>query len=176
VVSQTAADERTIRDWFETELITRDQFRSQTVHKPVVVEPERVMSLLQEGYLVRGDVRGTTTTWYELSHDRLVRPVLLGNDAWRRKNLEQWQIDAYEWNRRDRLPAFLLQANEMPPPAVRRGRTLTPLEQAFLTESEKEIARRGNWARLRTMRAMLLILVVIAVIEAVLIIALLLTR
>jgi hypothetical protein len=175
VVSQTGADERTIRDWIETELITREQFRSQTAHEPAVAETERVISLLQDGYLVRGDVRGTTT-WYELSHDRLVRPVLLGNDGWRRQHLEQWQIDAHDWNRHDRLPAFLLQPNEMPSPGARRVRRLTPLEQAFLAESEKEIARRGNWARLRTMRAMLLILVAVVLVETAIIIALVLSR
>lgn len=83
VVRQTAdssASEREIRDWFERQLITEQHFRSQTQTNPVSrgPHPEMVRDALEGAYLIRGDTRAGAT-WYELSHDNLIEPILKSN-------------------------------------------------------------------------------------------------
>jgi hypothetical protein len=157
VVAQTHADERTIRDWFEYELITKQHFRSQTLNPPKTADPQKVLSQLEDGYLIRGDVRGSST-WYELMHDRLIWPVLTNNETWRRDNLKQWQAAAYTWNASDRQRAFLLQAAELPQAYLRRGITdpsLTEVEQAFLRASVNQAHQNGVLARMKSTRSLL---------------------
>jgi hypothetical protein len=171
VVAQTHADERTIRDWFEYELITKQHFRSQTLNPPKTADPQKVLSELEDGYLIRGDVRGSST-WYELTHDRLIWPVLTNNDTWRRDNLEPWQAAAYTWNGSDRQRAFLLQAAELPETYLRRGipeSGLTEFEQAFLKASVNQARQNGVLARTRSMRSLL---AWVAIVEAIVIVAL----
>jgi hypothetical protein len=171
VAAQAHADERAIRDWFEYELITRQQFRSQTLNPPKTADPQKVLSQLEDGYLIRGDVRGSST-WYELMHDRLIWPVLTDNEAWRRDNLELWQAAAYTWNASDRQRTFLLQAAELPEAYLRRGipeSGLTEVEQAFLEASVNQARQNGVLARTRSTRSLL---AWAAIAEAIVIVAL----
>jgi hypothetical protein len=168
VVKRTSADERKIRDWFEFELITKQHYRSQTLNPPDTANADQVLALLEDGYLIRGDVRALST-WYELAHDRLIGPVLASNDAWRRAELHPWQIAAYEWDARDRRKEYLLTASQIPG-SLQRRTDQSPVERAFVTASENEIAQRGVLARARSMMSLLALT---AVLEALLIIALL---
>lgn len=134
VIKKTGADERAVRDWFETELITKNYLRGQTLNLPDTVNASDVLRDLESGYLIRGNLRGVTN-WYELAHDRLVRAVLTSNETWRWEKLEPWQIAAHEWSIGDRNPAFLLS------PRALRGLSsnktkLTTVEREFLKESE----------------------------------------
>jgi hypothetical protein len=88
IAQKTSTDELLIRDWFEAQLITESGYRSQTLTEPAVGDAKgaAVLDRLERRYLVRGDMRAGTK-WYELTHDRLVRPVLSDNDAWRREHL-----------------------------------------------------------------------------------------
>lgn len=141
-VAKTArADERTIRDWFQFCLITKQLLRNQTLSAPRTGDPQRVLHLLEEGYLIRGDMRGVT--WYELAHDRLIGAVLASNVAWRQENLESWQIAAYEWNARDRDPTFLLPVGELPKHRELTNADLTDLEREFLEAVTDMERRRG---------------------------------
>ena len=170
-VAAEAPDERTIRDWFEYELITKQNFRSQTLNPPKTADPQKVLSLLEDGYLIRGDVRGSST-WYELTHDRLIVPVLASNDTWRRDNLEPWQAAAYTWNASDRQRAFLLQAEELPMAHLRKeipDSSLTEVEQAFLKASVNHARQNGMLARTRITRSLL---AWVAIVEAIVIVAL----
>jgi hypothetical protein len=152
VVAQTGADERTIRDWFEYELITKQNFRSQTLHPPNTGGPQQVLAHLEGGYLIRGDVRGSST-WYELAHDRLIMPVRASNETWRRDNLELWQAAAYTWNDNDRERAFLFPASELPMAYLRKEVPvpgLTELDQEFLRASLNHARQNGIGARTRS--------------------------
>lgn len=153
VVDKTGADERRVRDWFEFELITKRHYRSQTLKSPDTADADKVLTLLEDGYLIRGDVRGSST-WYELAHDRLIGPVLASNEAWRRGRLQPWQIAAYEWDARDRRTEYLLPASTFPGPLWRRG-DLTPAEQAFLKASEDKITQQGVVARAQSVMSLL---------------------
>lgn len=148
VVAKTGADERTVRDWFETELITRNNLRSQTLNPPDTANAPEVLRELESGYLIRGNLRGLTNNWYELTHDRLVRAVLTSNETWRWDKLEPWQIAAHEWNLRDKNPAYLL------PPRALQGlpsgfAKLTKVEKAFLDASRTDAQHNAVMRRLK---------------------------
>jgi len=169
VVTQTQADERIVRDWFEYELITKQSFRSQTLSPPQTEDPKAVIAQLEDGYLIRGEVRGSST-WYELTHDRLIRPVQESNDTWRRAKLEPWQTAAYVWNDNDRQGVFLL--TEEIPRQYRKELPesgLTHIERAFLEASVDRVRQNGVWARTRNAMSVLAWMVLI---EALAIVAL----
>lgn len=171
VAARTGASERVIRHWFEFELITKQHFRTQTLSPPKTANPAEVLSQLEDGYLIRGDVRGAST-WYELAHDRLIRPVLTNNDTWRRDKLEPWQAAAYTWNANDRQRAFLLQGPELPEAYPRRRipeSELTDVEQDFLRASVNQARQNGVLLRTRVTRRLLALA---AVVEAIVIVAL----
>ena len=156
-VIETETNELAIRDWFEFELITKQHFRGQTLRAPDTTNPQEVVRLLEDGYLIRGDVRGSST-WYELAHDRLIGPVLTSNETWRQVNLERWQAKAYEWNDHDRHSAFLLQAAEFPPAFLRKempDSTLTDVERAFLKASVNQASQTGILTRTRNTMSLL---------------------
>lgn len=167
VVKQTRADEHKIRDWLEYELITKQNLRGQTLSRPDTADAAEVVVLLDEGYLIRADLRGQST-WYELTHDRLIRAVQNSNEMWRWNNLEPWQIAAHEWNARDRHPAFLLSADALPSSPIRDR--LTDVEKAFLKASE---TKKRDTVVVAWMSGMMRIFAVTAAIEAIAIIALL---
>jgi hypothetical protein len=99
---KTGADIAAIRRWFENELITPQLYRSQTLRLPDSgdADPAAVIKELEDGYLIRGDTRGAST-WYEIAHDKLVRPILEGNDLYFRRYREPWRLTAREWQRHE---------------------------------------------------------------------------
>lgn len=163
VVQATGANERVIRNWFESELINKQHIRVQTLKKPETTEPLEVLRDLEDGYLIRGDVRGSTT-WYELAHDRLIGAVLASNELWRWNNLEPWQIAAHEWNAGDRNQALLLPAHEL----ARAGsaKEITDIEQEFLKASANQEKQVRLPDRIRSFMGRL---IVVAVAEAIVI-------
>jgi Novel STAND NTPase 1 len=81
VARTTGAAESAIREWFEEQLITRQHFRTQTQTGPSmsqVADRDEALRALQDAYLVRSDIRAGTS-WYELSHDNLIEPILESN-------------------------------------------------------------------------------------------------
>ena len=170
-VTETGASELAIRDWFEFDLITKQRFRSQTLRAPETAKPQDVLSILEDGYLIRGDVRGPST-WYELAHDRLIGPVLTSNETWRQEKLKWWQAKAYEWNDHDRDPAFLLRAAELsgdylPTEGLDSG--LTDVERAFLAASMDRAHQTSVQARTKNVMSRL---AWAAIAEAIVIVAL----
>jgi len=179
VVEKTRADEHKIRDWVESDLITKQNLRSQTLSRPDTANAAEAVVLLEQGYLIRADLRGQST-WYELTHDRLIRAVQASNEMWRWENLEPWQIAAHEWNVRDRHPAFLLSADALPSSLTRGG--LTDVEKAFLKASEANKRESSVLTRISAMLGFFALaaalkalgfFVLVAVLEAIVIIVLL---
>jgi hypothetical protein len=174
---RTGTAERLIRDWFENQLITADHFRSQTVVGPAVDEAgsAAVLERLERRYLVRADMRAGTV-WYELSHDRLVEPVLSDNAAWRRTHLADWQNRAEEWRRSGKDRSLLLTGD-----ALRVARHAMSGRQANDAADERterefvELSAKANAeqrSRLRASRTVLALATVILV-ETVVILVLL---
>jgi hypothetical protein len=136
VARSTGTDVRVIREWCEMQLITPQLYRSQTLTGPVSgdVDPREILLGLTDAYLLRSDTRAGVT-WYELSHDRLIQPILDDNRAWRRINLAPWQLVAGDWRANQRSD-LLLSGDELRT-AQRHASTVTPTEweQKFLDES-----------------------------------------
>lgn len=171
VVTKTRADERRIRDWLQFELITKQNLRGQTLSGPAVADPAKVIRQLEDGYLIRGDFR-VQSTWYELSHDRLIRAVQNSNDTWRWDNLEPWQIAAYEWAARDRHSAYLLPVAALPKSLIPNG--LTEVEKDFIKAAEGTGGEGKPYVRTRLLlRALILVAVIQAAVIIVILIALL---
>jgi hypothetical protein len=143
VVEVAGADierQRAIRDWFEDELITEAEFRSQTRTGPELDDRSDVLAALQDRYLIRGDQRAEA--WWELSHDRLIKPVLSDNASWRRTTLSPWRVNAHKWHRRGHDRNYLLERSWLEP-AQRQLAALgdrgTSYEKAFVEESAERV-------------------------------------
>ncbi len=106
VAATTSTSERSIRDWFEQRLITPNGFRAQTFDFPGAHGLD-VLDALEDAYLIRADSR-RGVKWYELTHDRMIAPVLEGNAAWREASLSPLQKRAVEWDAKDRPDGLLV--------------------------------------------------------------------
>ena len=76
--------------------------------------------------IVRSEVR-SGGRWYELSHDRLIAPVVASNEDWEQAHVTTLQAKAREWNR------------------TRRDEDL--LKPMELLETENRIHRPDTWIR-----------------------------
>ena len=175
---KTGMDERLIRDWFETQLITESGFRSQTLTGPGTdgSAAKAVLERLERRYLVRREVR-SGTSWYELTHDRLVRPILSDNVAWSRMNLAEWQKRAHEWRRSNRDPELLLGGSdlrEVKHALSQRHEDRTPAEKVEREFFEKSMQARAERSLRQRTNLRLVTVMVIAGLEAVAIVFLLL--
>ena len=98
--------EREIRQWIEDDLISADGFRKPSRNGPGE-HGDEVLTKLENAHLIRADKR-QTLTWYELSHDRLVAPILDANTTWRDRNLSMLQHRANEWERASKPDGLLI--------------------------------------------------------------------
>lgn len=162
VAAGTGADEAVIRDWFETQLITPEGFRSQTLTGPRSgeVSPTTVTYALEDAYLIRSDVRAGTA-WFELVHDQMIEPVIEDNRVWRAARLQSWQLRARDW-RTNRAPELLLTG-----PELRQAQRwadssgATPEEQEFLQESTRRGRDGGPVGRARPAVGLLVTVIVV---------------
>lgn len=86
VCAELGADEGHIRRWFEDNMITSLRTRGMAIGTGDSVDTLRmdVVEALARRWLVRPEHRGNAT-WYELSHDRFVMPIIRSNETWRAK-------------------------------------------------------------------------------------------
>jgi WD40 repeat protein len=97
-VHETGVRERDLRDWIQQELITRTKIRTKTLREPASMGTlDAAVKLLIKGHVLRIDVAGDRE-WIELSHDRLINPVLKSNEDWREKHLALVQKQAKLWS------------------------------------------------------------------------------
>ena len=171
LAEETHTDEGAIRRWFETELITPQHFRSQTLTGPGDGDPNAILRELERLYLIRSDTRGEAT-WYELAHDQLIKAVLASNEHWERPRLQPWQLAAREWED-NRDPSRLLggPALRLAPDADTVG--LTHVERSFLEASERADHERGLMERSRALVRAMYVVYAVAAVEFLVILALL---
>jgi hypothetical protein len=170
IAKRFQVNERHIRDWFETQLITVQGFRSQTTTGPVTDKrADQILAQLTEMFLINGDPRGTSV-WYELAHDRLIPAVRDNNKEWRVERLAGWQSAAFEWQANNRRKAFLLPPEQLLAAPSARRKDLAGFERDFLEASQEEA---GSRFRLRRYRAASTLLALIAIAELVVILLLL---
>ncbi|MGZ3386279.1 MAG: nSTAND1 domain-containing NTPase, partial [Isosphaeraceae bacterium] len=174
VARTTKADESVIRDWFETRLITEQHFRSQTQTGPTSGEADtqEILRALQGAYIIRSDTRAGTT-WYELSHDHLIDPILEDNKKWRSSRLEPWRLAAREWHGTHREDLLLSGADLRSAQGQARTIHLAEPERQFLDASVRVQERRSLLARTLSVTVLLGL---VALAELVVIIVLLVIR
>jgi len=160
VVTETHVDERALRDWFDSELITVQEWRKQTRLGPSSgsVDVATVLTALEDRYLIRSD-RRAGVTWYELTHDRLIMPVLRNNNKWRRNNLHPIEYRAFVWDRKGRDDSYLLARDELAEARywlLLHSNHARDLERAFIEKSRE----RNGQTMLRNRLTLLTLLVV----------------
>jgi WD40 repeat protein len=164
--------ERMIRDWFENQLITENNIRNQVLLDKNLVDRlgVPVLEALENAHLIRRDSR-RNRVWFELSHDRLVKPVRESNKAWFEKYLRLLQRQSVLWHRQNQLDNLLLTGEDLENEeawARANPQALTPDEDEYLKacvrQREKvEELQREKERRYRQMRVLLLLVGIVAV-------------
>ncbi len=105
--------QRLIREWFNERLITKRGTRGQ-----VMLEPKKssgldneVIRFMESAHLVRAEKRAGST-WFELTHDRLIEPLRADNENWFQSNLSLLQQQATVWQKQNRPESLLLRDKE----------------------------------------------------------------
>ena len=105
------------------------------------------MRALSEGYLIRDDPR-PGGTWWELSHDMLVQPIVQDNDSWHLSNLAPWQVMFEAWQSTGSREFLLRGAELREVRSLAREGKLSGPEKTFLDESRRVAADEKRLARL----------------------------
>ncbi|NJN16421.1 MAG: hypothetical protein HC822_09185 [Oscillochloris sp.] len=152
-VAVNGVSERTVRTWFDRELITPQGVRGQVLQgqgTSAGLENTAIRALV-DAYLVRAEPR-RGATWFELAHDRLITPVRAGNSAWFAANLSTLQRQADLWDRQGRPNGLLLRGDTLQEAerwAAANSAMLTPVEQDFLElcrQAKRQAERIRNLA------------------------------
>ncbi|NTU79226.1 MAG: hypothetical protein HGA45_07455 [Chloroflexales bacterium] len=151
VQARTDVPERSIRDWFDGQLITARGIRNQVLKGQDHTQglANSAIADLIDTYLVRAEQR-RGLTWFELSHDRLIEPVLASNSAWRDANLQQFQRQAALWEVQRRPETLLMRGKALAAAEEwERQNTpvLNPVERAYLDDC-RAMRRRERQVRL----------------------------
>jgi len=134
-----AGRERAIRDWCGERLITPGGIRGQVLKGTQESGglANAVVEQLRSSHLVRAEKRAGAT-WYELAHDRLIKPVREDNAAWREEHLSAVQRRAALWECQSRPAGLLLAAEELAAGeawAAAPAAELTAVESRYLAAS-----------------------------------------
>ncbi|MGH9401274.1 MAG: hypothetical protein ACRD2P_04110 [Terriglobia bacterium] len=123
---KAAIDEDDLRQWFETKLITEAGTRGLVFRGEATTGgiPDAAVDALEDLHIIRAEVRGRDR-WYELSHDRFIRPILRANDTWRAR------VQAEERQRREEETRRLIEQE--------RGEAARSRQRA---EEQTRLARR----------------------------------
>lgn len=105
--------EAKIRDWIGDKLITSTRQRNQVLGGADSTEglENCILSDLIDVLLVRPETRGNSV-WFELSHDRLIEPLLASNERFRASQSEIERA-CRRWLKSDRNDRFLLMGKEL---------------------------------------------------------------
>jgi WD40 repeat protein len=92
--------ERRLRRWISETLITPDGRRNLVLQgaEETAGLPNAVVRTLRSHHLIRAESRGGSR-YYELAHDRLVKPIMEANEAWEaeQERLHPWRPVARQW-------------------------------------------------------------------------------
>ena len=152
--------QRRLRRWFDSQLITPAQTRGLLYRGETETAglSNIALDVLNEAYIVRADIRGGET-WYELSHDRLVDPILAANAAWREVNANPLTVAVSAWLAAERADSELAtgtQLAELETYAAANAAEVTEDERLFLDESHRVENNRKTAAAQRNQRRVIL--------------------
>jgi YVTN family beta-propeller protein len=97
IAKQTDVSEEKIREFCETELITSNETRGIVYQGEDSTEgiPNTLIEILNSKYLLRREIRAGGI-WYELTHDRLIKPIKDSNKKWRYEREREREKDLAE--------------------------------------------------------------------------------
>ncbi len=156
--------ERKLRDWFSTRMITESEtcdlvFKGDERTGGM---PNQAVELLAQKFIIRTENRGAST-WYELSHDRFVGPILQANRAWYERNPRPILTDALIWMISGKSPEKLYEGRQL-----KAALPMLDDPQADLSEVEREFIRASQFAanqqQTRRSRTLFLIYVLLVII------------
>jgi hypothetical protein len=104
--------ERRLRQWIQQKLITEQGIRSQALKGAEDPGLEEAISALVDAHLVRSETR-RNATWYELSHDRLIKPIRENNAEWFSAKLNILQRQAQLWMSQKRSDGLVLRGQPL---------------------------------------------------------------
>ncbi|MCX4240774.1 nSTAND1 domain-containing NTPase [Paraliomyxa miuraensis] len=171
IAKTNMALERSIREWVGETLIVggiRSQVRQET-NTSAGLDNRHIERLL-DSYLVRAEQRAGAN-WFELSHDRLVEPILHDNDRWEQAHLHPLQVQAKLWEDGKRDRALLLR-----PEALIGALLWARNNPDRLTEGDREFLAWSESLRKQELRRRVLLLLVTATFAVVAILAVLSAR
>lgn len=163
IVKKTGVSERRLRDWCEHALIVNETIRGQVVYHKNAADalPETAVLGLESSYLIRKENRHGLN-WYELAHDRLIRPIQRANAEWWRKQ-DPLLRTAKAWEENNGSASYLYTGEQLRDVLAQTDRRdLDPLVERFLKVCElaegdrRSAERRAN--RLQRMNVALAIL------------------
>ncbi len=95
---QTGVQEKQIREWVATHLITKQGIRGQVLGGSEQSQELKSAAIthLMNAHVVRAE-RRRGATWYELAHDRLIKPIRKDNETWFQQHLSLLQRQAALW-------------------------------------------------------------------------------
>ncbi len=153
-VRAAGIDEGALRSWFDTGLITEQDVRPQLLlgdgrvgDLPVAA----VWPLVDKRLVRKEDRRGLI--WFELAHDRLIRPIRQSNTAWFRDHpspLQTLRQQALLWSQHGEPDDLLLAGSALHDARqveIKQADRLLPIEHRFLAESTLHLERRRARAR-----------------------------
>jgi WD40 repeat protein len=97
-MQETGVNERQLRRWFDEQLITPAQTRGLAMRglEQTAGLPNAAVDVLEGRHIIRTEVRAGAR-WYELSHDRLIDPILRSNRAWEAARQTPLRLAARRW-------------------------------------------------------------------------------
>jgi WD40 repeat protein len=160
--------EQEMRFWTQENLIDPTGIRLPLRQGPEATAglSNALIDQLYDSYLVRKE-RRLNATWYELAHDRLVKPILGDNKEWFDRNLGLLGRSCRDWVKSGRSPNRLLASRDLTKALRQRqtkARPFSPDEIEFLTAS-KRARRRAQlrfWMPIGTSLAIAIVFAIIA--------------
>ena len=175
VAQSKGVKERLLRDWIEDKLIAPGGFRGMVMQDTSQESDDIRDDVIQalQSDLVRAENRGGTI-WYELTHDRLVGPILASNKRWFEQNLSPLQRQATLWHDQKKNESWLLRnpaLAEVEEWADKNPDELGEREKEFLSACRKQQAQleaeeKAQVLSARRMRTFLAVVTLLALFAA----------
>jgi WD40 repeat protein len=111
---ETGVQEANLRNWFGKTLITPMGTRSTVFRGEVSTGgiENSAVNFLESRHIIRAEFRAGVR-WYELTHDRLVDPIIANNAKWFAANLSMFQQQSALWAAQGRPEGMLLRGKEL---------------------------------------------------------------
>ncbi|MEM7345652.1 MAG: SUMF1/EgtB/PvdO family nonheme iron enzyme, partial [Chloroflexota bacterium] len=170
VTNQIDIGERQLRTWFDSQLITANQTRGLVYRDDQETNglSNDAVDMLNDAYLIRADIRGSET-WYELTHDRLVDPILRSNRRWLRKQDNPILQAAQAWEADNKNRNKLLKGDPLAEARAQLESSpdeFSELEVTFIEASVEGARQRAIRRQRQILSGAVSLLVVLAVLSA----------